>query len=126
MEVRECRCSAPEREGINRTRPGSEPVGVEEERRRVIPVIQALAREFPGQPDLRGHLRRNLTIAQEALDAGAHIINDAWAVCAYLELRQVVAREGARMILMHNRSNPASVEVRSQLDNAASGPSTQT
>ena len=51
-------------------------------------------------------------IAQEALDAGAHIVNDVWALRADPELRDVVARAKCPVILMHNRSNPASVEVR--------------
>ncbi len=106
--------------GGESTRPGSEPVGVEEERRRVIPVIQALAREFPDC--LISVDTYKAIIAQEALEAGAHIVNDVWALRADPGLRHVVARAQCPVILMHNRSNPASVEVRSNLGNAYIGP----
>ena len=105
--------------GGESTRPGSEPVGVEEERGRVIPVVRALAREFPDS--LISVDTYKATIAQEALDAGANIVNDVWALRADPELRHVVARAKCPVILMHNRSNPASVEVRAQLGNAYVG-----
>lgn len=105
--------------GGESTRPGSEPVGVEEERRRVIPIIQALVREFPDV--LISVDTYKAAIAQDALDAGAHIVNDVWALRADPELRHIVARAHCPVILMHNRSNPASVEVRAQLGNAYMG-----
>ncbi len=105
--------------GGESTRPGSEPLSVEEERRRVIPIIQALASELP---EARISVDTyKAAIAQEALDAGAHIVNDVWALRADPKLREVVARAGCPVILMHNRSNPASVEVRAQLGNAYVG-----
>jgi len=105
--------------GGESTRPGSEPVTVEEERRRVIPVIEALAKEFPDT--LISIDTYKAVIAKEALKAGAHIVNDVWALRADPELRDVIAKARCPMILMHNRSNPASVEVRSQLGNAYIG-----
>ncbi len=105
--------------GGESTRPGSEPVGAEEERRRVIPILQALAREFP--QILLSVDTYKAAIAEEALQAGAHIVNDVWGLRADPALKEVVARAGCPVILMHNRSNPASVEVRSQLGNAYVG-----
>jgi dihydropteroate synthase len=105
--------------GGESTRPGSEPVGAEEERRRVIPVIQALARELPQAIISIDTYKAD--VAQAALDAGAHIVNDVWALRADPHLKEVVARRGCPVILMHNRSNPASVEVRAQLGNAYAG-----
>ncbi len=105
--------------GGESTRPGSQPIGVDEERRRVIPVIKALVREFPNS--LISIDTYKAVIAQEALDAGAHIVNDVWALRADPKLRDVVARAKCPVILMHNRSNPASVEVRAQLGNAYIG-----
>ena len=105
--------------GGESTRPGSEPVTVEEERRRVIPVIQALAREFPDS--LISIDTYKAVIAEEALKAGAHIVNDVWALRADPELRNVIAGIKCPVILMHNRSNPASVEVRSRLGSAYTG-----
>lgn len=105
--------------GGESTRPGSEPVGVEEERRRVIPIVQALVREFP--QTLLSVDTYKADVAEQALEAGAHIVNDVWALRADPRLKEVVARARCPVILMHNRSNPASVEVRAQLGNAYTG-----
>ncbi len=105
--------------GGESTRPGSQPIEVGEERRRVIPVIKALAREFPEALISIDTYRS--AIAEEALNAGAHIVNDVWALRADPELKRVVAKSACPVILMHNRSNPASVEVRVQLGNAYAG-----
>ncbi len=105
--------------GGESTRPGSQPVEAEEERQRVIPVIKALAREFP-------HVLISIdtykaAIAEEALNEGAQIVNDVWALRADPKLKHIVAKSRCPVILMHNRSNPASVEVRTQLGNAYIG-----
>ncbi len=105
--------------GGESTRPGSQPVDAAEERRRVIPVIKALSHEFPDS--LISVDTYKAEVAQEALEAGAHIVNDVWALRADPQLRHVAAKAGCPVILMHNRSNPASVEVRSQLGNAYIG-----
>ena len=105
--------------GGESTRPGSQPVEVEEERRRVIPVIKAIVKEFPDA--LISIDTYKAVIAEEALNAGAQIVNDVWALRADPELKHVVARSKYPVILMHNRSNPASVEVRTQLGNAYIG-----
>ncbi len=105
--------------GGESTRPGSEPVGVEEERRRVIPIIKALAREFPQV--LLSVDTYKAAIAEEALQCGAHVVNDVWGLRGDPALKDVVARAGCPVILMHNRSNPTSVEVRSQLGSAYVG-----
>lgn len=105
--------------GGESTRPGSEPVGIEEERRRVLPVIQALHQEYPDV--LISVDTYKAEVAKEALQQGAHMINDVWALRADPEMRRVVARANCPVILMHNRSNPASVEVRAQLGKAYAG-----
>jgi dihydropteroate synthase len=105
--------------GGESTRPGSQPIEVEEERRRVIPVIQALVREFPDA--LISIDTYKSVIAQEALEAGAQIVNDVWALRADPELSRLVAKAQCPVILMHNRSNPASVEVRAKLGKAYIG-----
>jgi dihydropteroate synthase len=106
--------------GGESTRPGSELVDVEEERRRVIPVIKALARELPAA--LISIDTYKAVIAQEALEAGAHIVNDVWGLRADPGLGETAARLQCPIVLMHNRSNPASVEVRANLGNAYIGP----
>ncbi len=105
--------------GGESTRPGSEPIDVEEERRRVIPVIESLAKEFPDASISIDTYKA--VIAEEALNEGAQIVNDVWALRGDPELRNVVAKHKCPVVLMHNRSNPASVEVRAQLGNAYIG-----
>ena len=105
--------------GGESTRPGSAPVDADEELRRVIPVIEAISQEMP--QTLISVDTYKASVAQAALDAGAHIVNDVWGLRADPELASVVAKAGCPVILMHNRSNPASVEVRSQLGNAYIG-----
>ncbi len=105
--------------GGESTRPGSQPLDLEEERRRVIPVVKALAKEFPDT--LISIDTYKAVIAQEALESGANMVNDVWGLRADPKLREVVAKAKCPVILMHNRSNPASVEVRAQLGNAYIG-----
>jgi dihydropteroate synthase len=105
--------------GGESTRPGSQPVNVEEEMERVIPVIEGIAKEFPEA--LISIDTYKAQVAEEAFKAGAHILNDVWGLRADPELASVAARYKSPVILMHNRSNPASVEVRSQLGNAYIG-----
>jgi dihydropteroate synthase len=105
--------------GGESTRPGSEPLDAEAEMERVIPVVQALSKEFPDT--LISIDTYKATVAEEALKAGAHIVNDVWALRADPALAGVAAKHEAPVILMHNRSNPASVEVRAQLGNAYIG-----
>lgn len=105
--------------GGESTRPGSQPVSAEEELERVIPVIQALAGEFPDA--LISIDTYKAKVAEQALQAGARILNDVWGFRADPDLANVAAKHEVPVILMHNRSNPASVEVREQLGNAYLG-----
>lgn len=105
--------------GGESTRPGSQPVTVDMEIARVIPVIEAILREFP-QAIISVDTYK-AKVAEEAFKAGALILNDVWALRADPDLASVAAAFRVPVILMHNRSNPASVEVRNQLGNAYIG-----
>jgi len=105
--------------GGESTRPGSQVVSAEEELERVIPVIQALAKEVPNA--LISIDTYKAKVAGEAFKVGAHILNDVWGLRADPELAGVAAKYKVPVILMHNRSNPAGVEVREQLGNAYIG-----
>jgi len=105
--------------GGESTRPGSLPVDAAAEKERVIPVVAALAREFPDA--LISIDTYKADVAQAALDAGARIVNDVWGLRADPKLSEVVSSFQCPVILMHNRSNPASVEVKAQLGNAYIG-----
>ena len=106
--------------GGESTRPGSQPVSAEEESERVIPVIEMIVRELP--ESLISIDTYKASVAEAAFKAGAHILNDVWGLRADPELASVAARHQVPVILMHNRSNPASVEVRNRLGNAYIGP----
>jgi len=105
--------------GGESTRPGSQPVDAEEEMRRVLPVIRAIAAELPDA--LISIDTCKAAVAEKALKAGASIVNDVWALRADPGLAGVAARHNAPVILMHNRSKPANVEVRERLGSAYLG-----
>jgi dihydropteroate synthase len=102
--------------GGESTRPGSQPVDADEELRRVLPTIRSIAAEFPDA--LISIDTYKAAVADEALKAGAHIVNDVWGLRADPHLATVAARHKAVVVLMHNRSKPASIEVRERLGNA--------
>jgi dihydropteroate synthase len=101
------------------TRPGSQPVDAQEEIERVVPVIEAIVKEFPEA--IISIDTYKARVAEAAFQAGAHILNDVWALRADPGLASVAASFGVAVILMHNRSNPASLEVRERLGNAYRG-----
>ncbi len=105
--------------GGESTRPGSAPVNADEEMGRVIPIIHALNKKFPEA--ILSIDTYKAQVAEEAIKAGAHIINDVWGLRADDELASVAAKYKTPVILMHNRSNPASVEVREKFGNAYIG-----
>jgi dihydropteroate synthase len=105
--------------GGESTRPGSRPVDAMEELQRVLPVIRAVAAEFPHA--LISIDTCKAEVAQAALAAGAHILNDVWGLRADPHLAAVAARANAPVVLMHNRSKPANVEFRERLGNAYLG-----
>lgn len=99
--------------GGESTRPGSEPVNAEEEMKRVIPVVSELRKNFPAAIISIDTYKAG--VAEEAIRAGANIVNDVWAFRADPQIASVAAKYKTPVILMHNRSNPASVEVRERL-----------
>jgi dihydropteroate synthase len=84
--------------GGESTRPGAEPLDAGEERRRVLPVIEA----FGGKPLISVDTYK-ATVAREAIARGASIINDVSALRYDPPLATVVAETGAAIVLMHNR-----------------------
>jgi dihydropteroate synthase len=92
--------------GGESTRPGGEPVTVEEEIKRVVPVIEALARrtEIPISVDTT-----KSEVARVALEAGAAIVNDISALRFDFYIADAVARAGAGLVLMHSRGTPATM-----------------
>jgi dihydropteroate synthase len=105
--------------GGESTRPGSQPVEAEEELRRVLPAIHAIVSEFPEA--LISIDTSKAVVAEAALQAGAHMVNDVWGLRLDPDLARVAARHMVPIVLMHNRSKPASIEMRERLGNAYLG-----
>lgn len=98
--------------GGESSRPGAEPIGVNEELDRVVPVVRAIAEELEVVISIDTY---KAAVAKASLRAGAHMVNDIWALKADPEMASVIAEFQVPVILMHNRSNPSSAEVRERL-----------
>jgi len=98
--------------GGESTRPGSQALPAEIELQRVLPVIHALATELDVVISIDTY---KASIAEAALQAGAHIVNDVWALRADPLVAEVAARLRAPLILMHNRSSWAHAEIKEGL-----------
>jgi dihydropteroate synthase len=88
--------------GGESTRPGHESIAVDEERRRVVPVIAALRAALPDTP-----LSIDTTkpaVAEAALAAGADLVNDVWGVGEDDSLARLAADHGVPLVVMHNRA----------------------
>ncbi|MCS6816293.1 MAG: dihydropteroate synthase [Blastocatellia bacterium] len=93
--------------GGESTRPGAKPVPVEEEYRRVLPVLERL----------QGRLRIPISIdttkyevARAALEAGAALINDVSGLRRDERLADLAAEFGAALVLMHSRGTPETMQ----------------
>lgn len=89
--------------GGESTRPGSAAVSLEEELQRVIPVIKAIRNEIKEIPISIDTYKAE--VAQQAILAGADIINDIWGAKADPRMANVAAEYQVPIILMHNRQN---------------------
>jgi dihydropteroate synthase len=93
--------------GGESTRPGSQPVAVDEELRRVVPVIAGLAGRT-GVPISIDTSKAE--VARQALAAGAAIVNDVTALLGDPAMTGVALDAGAGVILMHMRGTPATMQ----------------
>lgn len=88
--------------GGESTRPGFAKVSEEEELARVIPIIKALSKEVDVPISIDTY---KAEVAKQAIEAGAHIINDVWGAKADKKMAEVAAKYDVPIILMHNRDN---------------------
>ncbi len=99
--------------GGESTRPGHSAIDLEEERRRVVPVIAALRAALPDTP-----LSIDTTkpaVAEAALAAGADLLNDVWGTGPDDGMARVAADHGVPIIVMHNRAEPRSTSFLAEL-----------
>lgn len=95
--------------GGESTRPGRpQTVSAEEEAGRVLPVVEGLLRDAPGLlvsvDTYKGE------VARQALDAGAHLINDVYALRNSPEIATYCASAGAGLLLMHMQGTPETMQ----------------
>ncbi len=101
--------------GGESTRPGSSPVSIDEEIRRVVPVIERLASEVPVPLSIDTYKSE---VAHVALEAGAKIINDQWGLKRDPRLAELAAKKGAPLILMSNQRDKGGYDAGIQRDTA--------
>ena len=99
--------------GGESTRPGSEPVSVKEELRRVVPVIERLTKRCGAVISID---TQKPTVARAALDAGASIVNDIAANRQSTEMWRVVAEARAGYICMHMQGTPQTMQAEPHYD----------
>jgi dihydropteroate synthase len=93
--------------GGESSRPGAEPVALDEELRRVIPVVEALT------PRVAVPISVDTTkaeVARQALRAGASIIHDTRGLDGDPDLSRLVAEAGAGVVLMHMAGTPQTMQ----------------
>ncbi|WP_286138324.1 dihydropteroate synthase [Bacillus sp. AFS055030] len=88
--------------GGESTRPGAATVDVEEELRRVVPIITALAKEIDVPISIDTYKSE---VAKQAVEAGATIINDVWGAKKDPKIAEVAAAYNVPICLMHNRTD---------------------
>jgi dihydropteroate synthase len=97
--------------GGESTRPGATPVALDEELRRVLPVVEALAGKTTISVDTS-----KAEVARQCLTAGAHIINDVTALTGDAAMLDVARESGAGVILMHMQGMPATMQLDPKYD----------
>jgi dihydropteroate synthase len=101
--------------GGESTRPGSEGVTLDEELRRVLPVLERLAGDVPVSIDTA-----KAELARRALALGAELVNDVTALRGDPELAGVVAEAGCYLCLMHMQGEPRTMQLEPRYDDVAS------
>jgi dihydropteroate synthase len=93
--------------GAESTRPGADAVNEDEERRRAIPVVTAVAKAVTVPISID---TSKASVARAALDAGAVLVNDVTALRGDHAMVDVLAQTGAGIVLMHMNGTPRSMQ----------------
>jgi dihydropteroate synthase len=101
--------------GGESTRPGSQGVSLDEELRRVVPVLERLKGDVPVSIDTA-----KAEVARRALALGAELVNDVTALRGDPELAAVVAEAGCYVCLMHMQGEPRTMQSDPRYDDVAS------
>ena len=101
--------------GGESTRPGSGGVSLDEELRRVVPVVEGLAGDVPVSIDTA-----KAEVARQAIGLGAELVNDVTALRGDPELAGVVAEAGCYLCLMHMQGEPRTMQLNPTYDDVVS------
>ena len=93
--------------GAESTRPGAEPVSMDEQIRRVVPIIEALCKRIEVPISIDTNISE---VAKAALEAGAAIINDITALSDE-RMGELAAEQRVPVILMHMQGTPATMQI---------------
>jgi dihydropteroate synthase/2-amino-4-hydroxy-6-hydroxymethyldihydropteridine diphosphokinase len=104
--------------GGESTRPGSDAVSAADELDRVVPAIRALRAAGLGPISIDTY---KAVVARAALEAGAAMVNDVWALRRDQDMAAVIAEHGVPVILMHNRSQPQDAAFEARLGGRYTG-----
>jgi Dihydropteroate synthase (EC 2.5.1.15) len=102
--------------GGESTRPGSDPVSEDEEKKRVIPVILTISEKFP-EAIISVDTYKS-SVAREAVEAGARIINDISGGYFDPKILEVAREYGTGLILNHIRGNPKTMQANPYYEDA--------
>jgi dihydropteroate synthase len=101
--------------GGESTRPGSEGVSLDDELRRVVPVLERLGGEVPVSIDTS-----KADVARRALGLGAELVNDVTALRGDTAMAEVVAESGSYLCLMHMLGEPRTMQEDPRYDDVVS------
>ena len=104
--------------GAYSSRPGAIDISVDEELKRLIPVVEAISKEFPETLISIDTFRAK--VAEEAISAGAHLINDISAGNLDQAMFETVARLQVPYIMMHMKGTPQKMQENPTYENIAS------
>ena len=93
--------------GGESVRPGAEPISLDEELSRVIPVIEKVRRLFPITISIDTY---KAEVARQAIEEGAEMVNDISGLRFDPDLRKIVAGYGVPLILMHIKGTPKNMQ----------------
>jgi dihydropteroate synthase len=93
--------------GGESTRPGAEPLGLEEELRRTLPVVEALAGKISVPVSIDTY---KAAVAERALDAGASLVNDISGLRFDPAMAGLVAGRGVPVVIMHIQGTPRDMQ----------------
>lgn len=104
--------------GGESTRPGAAPVSPQEELERVVPVVEGILAKAPDA--ILSIDTTKASVADAAISAGAHIINDISGLGFDPDMASVAARHDAPLILMHIRGTPETMQTNTRYEDLQS------